>query len=251
MGASARPDYSWATETGGVLSGRQKRALAGPLLRTVADYSVDRVRLALHRRGTGALDLDNLKVPDSRLARDAEAEAQELMSPAFLHHCYRTYLFGRALAEAEGTAVDDELVYVASLLHEIGLESPTAGRCFAVVGAERAERFALERDVEPERARRIGAEISGHLNLGAGSNIAGEGGFVSAGALVDVLGLRMDELTRDYVAAVVARHPRHDLTRYGIPKFKAEGRTNRDGRAHWLNRYALVPTLWRIAPLKG
>lgn len=249
MGASF--DYAWATETGGTLTGAQKRALWGRLAVTVADYSVDRVRLAVRRRGSGRLDLDDLKVPDSRLARDAEAEARELLSPAFLHHSYRTYLFGRALAEAEGTAVDDEMAYVASLLHETGLEQPTPGRCFAVVGAERAERFALDRDIPPERARRIGAEVNGHLTLGNSRHITCEGGFVGAGALLDVFGLRLDELDAAFVKAVVERHPRHDFKRYGIAKYKAECRTNRGTRSAWMNRYALVGPLWRIAPFKG
>ena len=244
-------DYAWGVRTGGKLDGAQKRALVGPLLRTVADYSGDRVRLALGRRGGGRVDLDDLKVPDSRLARDAEEEARENLSPAFLHHSYRCYLFGRALAQIEGAAVDDEVAYVACLLHEIGLEQATPGRCFAVVGAERAERFALDREVDPERARRLGAEINGHLNLGQGRDMTSDGGFLSAGAMVDVFGLRLDELEPGWVDEVLARHPRHDFKRYGIAKFKAEGRTNRDSRSAWLNRYAMVPTLWRIAPFKG
>lgn len=244
-------DYAWGIRTGGTLDGAQKRALVGPLLRTVADYAGDRARLATRRRGTGRIDLDDLKVPDSRLARDAEEEAREGLSPAFLHHSYRCYLFGRALAQIEGVPVDDELAYVAALLHEFGLEQATPGRCFAVVGAERAERFALERDVAPERARRLGAEINGHLNLGQGRDMTSEGGFLSAGAMVDVFGLRLDELAPDWVDQVLARHPRHDFKRYGIAKFKAEGRTNRGSRSAWLNRYAMVPTLWRIAPFKG
>jgi hypothetical protein len=77
------------------------------------------------------------------------------------------------------------------------------------------------------------------------------GGIVGAGALLDVFGLRMDELSRDFVAAVVERHPRHDFKRYGWAKFKTEGGANPHGRAHWLNRYALVHPLWAIAPFKG
>ncbi len=248
---SASFDYDWAKDTGGKLSGAQKRALVGPLLKTVAAYSGDRTALLLHRRGSGSLDLDDLKVPDSRLARDAEEEARDRLSPAFLEHSYRMYLFGRALAQIEGVAVDDEVAYVASLLHELALEQPTPGRCFAVVGAERAEKFALDRDVEPGRARRIAAEINGHLNLGQGRDMTSEGGFLSAGAMLDVFGLRLNELDPAWVRQVLDRHPRHDFKRYGVAKFKAEGRTNPDGRAHWLNRYALVPTLWRIAPFKG
>lgn len=43
---------------------------------------------------------------------------------------------------------DEELAYVSSLLHDLQLEHPTSGRCFAVLGGERAERFALARGVD-------------------------------------------------------------------------------------------------------
>jgi hypothetical protein len=66
----------------------QGRALAMPLLRTIARYPGLRVRLATRRRGTGGIDLDTLQVPNSRLAKDAEAEAREMLSPHVLEHSY-------------------------------------------------------------------------------------------------------------------------------------------------------------------
>jgi hypothetical protein len=241
-------DHDWAVRTGGQLTGAQGRAMVGLLLRTVAAYPGLRLRLATGRRGQGGVDLDTLRIPDSRLAKDAEAEAREVLSPHVREHSYRTFLFGMALAALDGAEVDVEVAYVASLLHDLNLEHPTPDRCFAVVGAERAERFALDRDVDPARARRIAAEISGHITLGAADDLASPGGFVSAGALLDVAGPRMDDLRPDYVEAVLRRHPRLGFKRHLVACWTAEGRAVPRGRARWMTRYASFPMLVRLAP---
>lgn len=248
MAAPESMNHDWAITTGGNLTRGQGRALAPLLLRTIARYPGLRLRLATGRRGSGGIDLDALKIPDSVLAREAEEEARELLSPHVLEHSFRTFLFGLALAEIDGAPVDLEMVYVAAMLHDLNLEHPTPGRCFAVVGAERAEQFALEHGAEPERARRIAAEISGHITLGAADDLASPGGFVSAGALADVAGPRLDELDAAWVAQVLERHPRLEFKRHLLTCWKAEGRAVPHGRARWLTRWATFPMLVRLAP---
>lgn len=248
MAAPVGIDYDWAVRTGGNLTKAQGRALAGPLLRTIAEYPGLRLRLATRRRGAGGVDLDTLVLPDSRLAKDAEAEAHEVLSPHVREHSYRTFLFGLSLAAIDGARIDVEMAYVASLLHDLDLEHPTPGRCFAVVGAERAERFALDRGADPGLAARIGAEIAGHITAGAMDDLASPGGFVSAGAFLDVAGARMDELDPAWVDAVLTRHPRLEWKRHMRAAWKAEGRAVPGGRARWLSVWAAFPLLVRLAP---
>jgi HD superfamily phosphodiesterase len=76
------------------------------------------VRLATGIRGSTDLDLDELKIPDSRLAKDATVEARDVLSPHVLRHSHRTYLFGLALAKAGRVTIDEELCYVAAMLHD-------------------------------------------------------------------------------------------------------------------------------------
>lgn len=248
MAAPAGIDWEWARATGGALSARQRRQLLAPLARVVVAHLAGRTRVALGRRGSGGVDLDALRWPDSRLARDAEAQAREELSAHVVEHCYRTYLFGRALAAIDGVRVDEELVYVASLLHDLQLEHPTPGRCFAVVGAERAEAFARERGESPARAGAIAAAIAGHITVGAADDLSDPGGFVSAGAIVDVAGVRMDELDPAWVKAVLERHPRLQFRRHLLAAFRAESRAVPAGRIRWCNRYAAFPLLIRAAP---
>jgi hypothetical protein len=248
MAAPDGIDYDWALATGGNLTRGQGWALTPPLLRVIAQTPGQRLRLLIGRRGSGGVELDSVAVPDSRLAKDAEAEAREVLSPHIREHSYRTFWFGLALAAIDGVEVDLELAYVASLLHDLNLEHPTPGRCFALVGAERAEQFCRERDVEPARAKRIAAEICGHITPGAATDLGSPGGFVSAGAFLDVAGGRMNELAPAWVDELLVRHPRLEFKRHVRAAWRAEGKAVPHGRAKWLTRWAMFPTLVRLAP---
>jgi hypothetical protein len=91
MSAPSGIDYNWAKATGRALSARQRRPLLAPLLRVIVGDPARRARMALGRRGDGALDLDALRWPDSLLARDPEQEARDVLSPHVHEHSYRTY----------------------------------------------------------------------------------------------------------------------------------------------------------------
>jgi len=241
-------DWAWATRTGGILSVRQKRQLLAPLLVELLRFPAARVRLATGRRGSGRIDLDALVWPDSALARDATQEARECLTPHVLGHSYRTWLFGLVLAQAGGVTVDPELTYVSSILHDLQLEHPTPGRCFAVVGGERAQRFALDHGAPADQADAIGAAVGGHLTPGAATDLRDPAGFVSAGALADLTGFGLHEMAADWVDDVHARHPRHDLRRHALVAIRNERKVVPGGRAEWLTRYASFPLLLRAAP---
>lgn len=240
-------DWAWATRTGGAVSARQRRELLAPLLRTTVGHTAGRLRAALGLRGRGAVDLEALRWPDSSLARDAEAEAREVLSPHVLQHSYRTYLFGLVLADLDGVPVDEELGFVSSLLHDLHLEHPTPGRCFAVVGGERAERFALDHGADADRAATIGAAVGGHITAGANEDLSDPAGFVSAGALLDVAGVRYEQTDRAWMDEVLRRHPRLGFKRHLAACWAAEVDAVPDGRAAWFATRGFGP-LVRIAP---
>lgn len=241
-------DWQWAKRTGGNLTARQKRELLAPLLRVFLRYPAVRLRMATGRYGPGRLDLENLTWPDSALARDAETEARETLTPHVLQHSYRTYIFGRVLAQLDGVSVDEEIAFVASILHDTKLEHPTPGKCFAVVGGEDAERFAIDHGCDAPRAAAIGAAVGGHITPGVSDDLTDPAGFVSAGALLDITGIGLENLDPSWVAEVQSRHPRLGLRRHMLSAWKEECRNVPDGRAHWLNRYAAFPLLLRAAP---
>ncbi|MFC4123748.1 HD domain-containing protein [Nocardia rhizosphaerae] len=240
-------DWEWATRSGGNLTAAQRRALTVGLLRTVPRMVPGRIRLAMGRRGSGRLDLDGIRLPDTALARAAEIEARESLSDAMLAHSYRTYFFARTLTELDGVDYDDEIAYVASLLHDLELETPTPGRCFAVVSGETAREFAVRHGAQAGRAEAIGAAIATHLNPDAAENLGDPGGFVSAGASVDVLGRRLDELATDWVDDLITRYPRHDFKRHLVACFTGEAAAVPHGRIHWLNGTGFLQLI-KLAP---
>lgn len=248
MSAPTSIDWTWATTTGGALSARQRRQLLTPLLRSALAIPAARIRLARGRRGTGAVDLEALRWPDSKLARAAEEEAHDVLTPHVLQHSYRAYLFALALAAIDGVPVDEELGYVSCLLHDLTLEHPTPGRCFAVTGGERAERFALDHGAAPDRATTIGAAVCGHITVGVTEDLSDPAGFVAAGANLDVTGARMAETDPAFIRGVLERHPRLEFKRHMRAAWAAEGRAMPTGRTRWLTTHAAFPTLIRLAP---
>ncbi|WP_232839469.1 MULTISPECIES: HD domain-containing protein [Nocardia] len=234
MGAPADLDWEWATRTGGALSGAQRRRLAAALARAVPGLLAAKAASALGGRGKGRLEFEGLRVPDSGLAVAAERRARESLSTHMLEHSYRTYFFGRVLADLDGARFDDELVYVACLLHDLRLEQPTPGRCFAVTGAEAAVEFALREGTAPDRAEAIGAAIASHITPGVAADLGDPGGFVSAGASVDVIGARVGEFDREWIADLLTRHPRRELKRHLVAAFDAEAKAVPQGRTKLL-----------------
>lgn len=246
--ATVELDWHWATRTGGAVSTAQRRALLGRLIRALPGMVSDAVKTRVGRRGLGRVEFGSIVVPDSTLARAVEQEARDCVTPHVLEHSYRTYFFGKALAELDDIQVDDELVYVASLLHDLQLEHPTPGRCFAVVGGERAARFVMTQGAPADRAEAVGAAIAAHITLGASDNLADPGGFVSAGAGTDVFGLRLSDLDAEWVQELLHRHPRLDFKRHMRRAWAAESAAVPNGRAAWLTRYAAFPMLVKAAP---
>ncbi|MUM17640.1 phosphohydrolase [Mycobacterium sp. CBMA271] len=246
--ATTELDWQWATRTGGEVSASQRRALLGRLFRALPGMVTDAVKTRIGRRGQGRVTFGTIAVPDSALALAAEQEARDAVTPHVLEHCYRTYFFGKALAAMDGVQVDDELVYVASLLHDLQLEHPTPGRCFAVVGGERAARFVRDQGASEERAEAVGAAVAAHITLGASENLSDPGGFVSAGAGTDVFGLRLSDLDAAWVDELLRRHPRLEFKQHMLKAWAAEGAAVPNGRAAWLTRYAAFPMLVKAAP---
>src|SRR3712207_203904 len=61
-------------------------------------------------------------LPDETLAvRAAREVVAEYSSRSLVNHCERAYLWSAALGELTGVAYDRELLYVASMVHDLGL----------------------------------------------------------------------------------------------------------------------------------
>jgi HD domain len=166
------------------------------------DQTLHRLIAAL--RSTGRLsiaevdldprDLDKLNVPDTRAARHAEDICRAVCDAPLVNHSYRTYAWGALLGVAERRAFDAELLYVAALLHDIGLtERFDRGGCFESDGADAANELLIEVGWPSDRAQSAARAIYLHMHEVDEAD-GPEALLLSCGASLDVTGRRFDEI---------------------------------------------------------
>ena len=243
----------WTERTCGVLTPREQLALARPLVRGELAIVGGRAAMALRLHSGRRRDLDPsaLRPPDSSLATDAEEVAEELLSPAVLNHSRRSYAWGAALAALDGTTFDKELLYVAALFHDTGLPSPMRSVDFTLRSAALARDFADAHGVPPRDRALIANAIALHHTPGVVLDDGPEAYLLSAGAGVDVFGLRVQRLPDAVRRDVVARYPRLGFKREFARLFRLEAKQVPRGRAWFLHRYAAGDVAIRLTPFRG
>jgi hypothetical protein len=75
--------------------------------------------------------------------------------------------------------------------------------------------------------------------------------LLSAGAAVDVVGLRSWRLPPELLASVVARHPRLGFKREFSAAFRTEAARVPRGRARFLRSYGTFDLAIKLAPFTG
>ncbi|HNE87845.1 MAG: HD domain-containing protein [Candidatus Nanopelagicales bacterium] len=241
---------AWGRATGGVLTRAQRQRLRMAVLRDARVYARSMALLAL-RRGTRSAkaDLTVMDMPDTDLCRGVEAAVVGAESPQMLGHSYRTVAYAHALAAVDGLSVDLELLWCACLLHDIGIERTVPGRCFAVRGGEETVRIAQSAGADHATAELLGDAVSRHATADLDPDAHPLPYLVAAGALVDVLGKRLDEMDRDFVRAVNQARPRDDFASVLSGVWRAETRAVPKGRAAVAQHTAAFSVAARFAPL--
>lgn len=248
--------YAWSVATGGRLTAREKRRLAPALLVAHFRNIVGRLAMATHldpgRRRT--IDVDLLTPPATILTRVAEAHAVERLAPVMLDHSRRTYAFGAALGIVEGIEVDHELLYAAALLHDLGLApgiSSGTGTDFTLASAGVARQVADDVGLPPGAAETIASAITLHHSLDVRLADGAVAYLLSAGAALDVIGLRCCQLPPSTVARILEAHPRANFKASFASAFREESARVPRGRARFLERYAAFDLAIRTAPFRG
>jgi hypothetical protein len=168
-------------------------------------------------------------LPDSEICAAALELAVDV-SPAFLHnHCVRGYLFGRELAAAKGLrgGVDynEETVFLASILHDLGITAYGSGdQRFEVEGADAAARFLREQGLADDRITTVWQSIALHTSIGLGHRFGTEQAVCHSGIDLDVSGAQKDLLPAGFADRVHTAWPRHNL---GYAIAEAIGRDTR------------------------
>jgi hypothetical protein len=189
-----------------------------------------------------------MPVPDSPIAR----RASELIGdsePAFLvNHSIRSYAFAVGLASVDRIEFDPEVLYVAALLHDIGLVPEfDAGGCFELDGADYAERLALETGLPEGAAGAIHEAIVLHMAADVPPEARSESRLLAESTGTDVRGHRLDELPATLPPRILEAFPRLDFKREFSARFVDQA-TRKPGcrvaemvGAGWLARIDAAP----------
>jgi len=151
------------------------------------------------------------------LVRAATAWAEEVHEPWLLRHSLRTWVFGHLLGQLDGIDSDPEALYLACLLHDVGVTAAyrvphgdigEGCRCFAVHGAHVSEEKLLELGASPLLASEVADAIGLHLNASVSVESGAAAHLVNQGAALDVVGVRASDVGRKLIGEVLARYDR-------------------------------------------
>jgi len=154
--------------------------------------------------------LADIVIPDTRAARGALEVATAYCSPALLNHSVRAYLFAAAYGATNGVAFDDELLYVASMMHDIGLvkEFDSHTVPFEEAGGHVAWVFAAGAGWPAERRVRASEIIVRHMWDKVDPGEDPEGYLLELSTALDISGRRPEDFPAELRAEVLERHPR-------------------------------------------
>jgi hypothetical protein len=240
--------WSWAARTGGRLRRRDR----AELLRQGVLARLSRIPASLSRPLADGLSFELPNPPDSALARLAEERVRELSTPELYAHCMRTWAFATMFAARERAHYDEELLYLACVLHDLGLTrahdgaDPTA-HCFAVEGA-RAAHELIRGTVGDARARVVAEAITLHLNVTVPARIGVEAYLLSKGVSLDTVGRRLHQLPRPSIDRADRNWPRGECAEQLLAATTRQAEIRPGSRSAFLVRLGFAQLL-RANPL--
>ena len=155
-----------------------------------------------------------MPVPDSAVARQARELIADVAAPFLVNHSIRSYAWAVELARQDEVRFDPEILYVAAVLHDIGLV-PTydTGGCFEIDGANAAERFVREAGQPDDRARAVHDVIAMHMLEELPAKPAAEVVLLWDSTGTDVTGYRFTDVRPEIIPGLLGAYPRLDFKR--------------------------------------
>ncbi|WP_409437523.1 HD domain-containing protein [Mycobacterium sp. SMC-14] len=163
----------------------------------------------------------DITIPDSALAREITEFIRDTEDDLLFDHSRRVFLFGALQGRRRGLQPDLELLYAGAMFHDLGLTQRyrSSALRFEVDGANAARDFLLQRGVGEAEAGKVWLAIALHTTPGVPEFLDPEIALVTAGVETDVIGLGLDDLSAEDIAAVITAHRRPDFKRRILAAF--------------------------------
>ncbi|MDP9117593.1 MAG: HD domain-containing protein [Actinomycetota bacterium] len=155
------------------------------------------------------MDTEQDTFPDSPAAMMAAEVCRHFHSAALVNHCLRSYLWATSYASANDIGFDPELLYVAAMLHDLGLvaefDSHTVD--FETAGGSVGWVFAAGAGWPADRRARVLEIVVAHMRGQATAESDPEGYLLTVATSLDISGLNAVAWPEVLRRNVVHRYP--------------------------------------------
>ncbi|HBZ15474.1 MAG TPA: phosphohydrolase [Pantoea sp.] len=157
-----------------------------------------------------SVNVTGIRIPDSKMAHEATEFIRDTESDLLFNHSSRVYYWGALAGQQRGLKVDNELLYIGCMFHDIGLthEHCSCDKRFEVDGANAARDFLQGYGISTHDIDKVWSAIALHTTPGIPEFMAPEIALVTAGVEMDVLGIGYEHFADEQIGAVTSRYPR-------------------------------------------
>lgn len=153
---------------------------------------------------------DAIAIPDSRLCREITELARDTQPAMLFNHSSRVYAFAALAGVRRELNFDRELLYAGAMFHDAGVLPRFASQTerFEVDGANAAADFLKARGLSPSDIELVWLSIALHTSRGIPNHLHPVIALVTAGVVMDVVGVGYDDFAAADRQAVIAAFPR-------------------------------------------
>jgi hypothetical protein len=172
------------------------------------------------------VNVAGLLPPPGPATRAAREVVVRYSSEALANHCERSYLWSASLAQLKRIPYDAELLYVASMLHDLGLVPAFDNHLapFEDAGGDVGWVFGAGAGWPAERRDRVKEIIVRHMGPAVDPALDAEGHLLREGAALDIAGRNVDTWPAVFRAEVLRRYPRLTLVTEFAAAFENQAR---------------------------
>jgi hypothetical protein len=188
----------------------------------------------------------DIEVPQDDVSAATWRWAHRSLPAYLLTHSVRVYCWGAAIGGGEGLGFDPQVLWTASLMHDLGLTRiPRNTMCFEVEGAEIARRFLERQGMPAEIADRVAIAIILHMRPRVTLDDGVESLLLDRATGLDVRGTEYalvdgarPGVMRDYPRGTFDRHFLAAITREAAirPTCQSARLLNETALADWMAR---------------
>ncbi|WP_282089212.1 HD domain-containing protein [Aquimarina algiphila] len=197
----------------GILSKSQTRTFKRMLITAKIQENLNKLFKKIGIKTYKDFNLENIRVPDSKISKMAVELVMDESNEMLFNHCFRSFYWSAGFSLSEGLQIDEELLFVSSILHDIGLtdnhKHVCSSQCFASYGGAFAEDFLIENEFDAKRTKLAQNIIALHLNPIVDKGIHGNEAYcLSKGVIMDVIGANSFQLDNDFLQSVIKQYHR-------------------------------------------